>query len=178
VRIPELEVTQDAVFTIVLAEGSAYHRKLIREHGDKYDPATRTMIRLGELIPATHYIAAQQARSLYRHALKRTFAEYRLDAMIWPTMPITTVPLADLNAPRQDSYAETPVGSMCHHTFNANLAGQPALSVPCGITEAGLPFGFQLTGRRFDEAMLFRIAYAYERSHDWHTRKADLIKSL
>ena len=178
VCIPELEITQDAVFTIVLAEGSAYHRKLIREHGDKYDPATRTMIQLGELIPATHYIAAQQARSLYRHALKRTFVEHRLDAMIWPTMPITTVPLADLNAPRQDGYAETPVGSMCHHTFNANLAGQPALSVPCGITEAGLPFGFQLTGRPFDEAMLFRIAYAYERNHDWHTRKADLIKSL
>ncbi len=178
VRIPELEITQDAVFTIVLAEGSAYHRKLIREHGDKYDPATRTMIQLGELIPATHYIAAQQARSLYRHALKRTFVEHRLDAMIWPTMPITTVPLADLNTLRQDGYTETPVGSMCHHTFNANLAGQPALSVPCGITEAGLPFGFQLTGHPFDEAMLFRIAYAYERNHDWYTRKADLIKSL
>ncbi len=178
VSIPELELTQDAVFTIVLAEGSAYHRKLIREHGDKYDPATRTMIQLGELAPATHYIAAQQARSVYRNALKRTFVDHQLDAMIWPTMPITTVPLADLNAPRQDGYDETPVGSMCHHTFNANLAGLPALSVPCGISAAGLPFGFQLTGRPFDEAMLFRIAYAYERNHDWHTRKADLIQSL
>ena len=98
--------------------------------------------------------------------------------MLWPTMPMTTAPLDVLNAPRTDGYPDTPIGSMCHHTFNANLAGLPALSVPCGITEAGLPFGFQLTGRAFDEAMLYRIAQAYEREHDWHLRKAALIEGM
>ena len=174
VSIPELEITQDALFTIVLCEGSSYHRKLIREHGEKYDPATRAIVQLGELVPATHYLAAQQARSLYRNALNRAFADNQLDAMLWPTMPMTTAPLDVLNAPRTDGYPDTPIGSMCHHTFNANLAGLPALSVPCGITEAGLPFGFQLTGRAFDEAMLYRIAQAYERNHDWHLRVADV----
>ncbi len=178
VSIPELEITQDALFTIVLCEGSSYHRKLIREHGDKYDPATRAIVQLGELVPATHYLAAQQARSLYRNSLKRAFADNQLDAVLWPTMPMTTAPLDVLNAPRTDGYPDTPIGSMCHHTFNANLAGLPALSVPCGITEAGLPFGFQLTGRAFDEAMLYRIAQAYERNHDWHLRKAALIEGL
>ncbi len=178
VSIPELAITQDALFTIVLCEGSSYHRKLIREHGDKYDPATRTLIQLGELVPATHYLAAQQARRVYRDAIKRAFADQRLDAMLWPTMPMTTAPLDKLNAPRADGYPDTPVGSMCHHTFNANLAGLPALSVPCGITEAGLPFGFQLTGHAFDEAMVYRIARAYEREHDWHLRKAAVIEGL
>lgn len=178
ISIPELAITQDALFTIVLSEGSSYHRNLIREHGDKYDPATRTLVQLGELVPATHYLAAQQARRLYRDALIRAFAEHRLDATLWPTMPITTAPLDKLNEPREDGYPDTPVGSMCHHTFNANLAGLPALSVPCGITEAGLPFGFQLTGRAFDEAMLYRIARAYEREHDWHLRVAALIAGL
>ncbi len=178
ISIPELAITQDALFTIVLCEGSSYHRKLIREQGDKYDPATRAVVQLGELVPATHYLAAQQARSLYRQALKRSFAENKLDAMLGPTMPIPTAPLDQLNAPRADGYPDTPVGSMCHHTFNANLAGLPALSVPCGITEAGLPFGFQLTGRAFDEAMVYRIAHAYERNHDWHRRKAPLLETL
>ncbi|MCY4019245.1 MAG: amidase [Chloroflexi bacterium] len=175
VSMPELAITQDALFTIVLCEGSSYHRKLIREQADKYDPATRALIQLGELVPATHYLAAQQARRVYRDAIKRAFAGQQLDAMLWPTMPMTTAPLDDLNAPRADGYPDTPVGSMCHHTFNANLAGLPALSVPCGISEAGLPFGFQLTGRAFDEAMVYRIARAYEREHDWHERVAPLL---
>ncbi len=178
ISVPELAITQDALFTIVLCEGSTWHRKLIREQGDKYDPATRAIVQLGELLPATHYLAAQQARSLYREALNRAFREHRLDAMLGPTMPIPTAPLAMLNAPRADGYPDTPVGSMCHHTFNANLAGLPALSVPCGITSAGLPFGFQLTGRAFDEAMVYRIAYAYEREHDWHLRKAAVIEGV
>lgn len=176
--MPELEITQDALFTIVLCEGSSYHRKLIREHSDKYDPATRAIVQLGELVPATHYLAAQQARAVYRDAINRAFADQQLDAMLWPTMPMTTAPLDMLNEPRADGYPDTPVGSMCHHTFNANLAGLPALSVPCGITSAGLPFGFQLTGRAFDEAMVYRIARAYEREHDWHLRKADLLEGV
>ncbi len=176
--MPELEITQDALFTIVLCEGSSYHRKLIREHGDKYDPATRAIVQLGELVPATHYLAAQQARAVYRDAINRAFADQQLDAMLWPTMPMTTAPLNMLNEPRADGYPDTPVGSMCHHTFNANLAGLPALSVPCGITSAGLPFGFQLTGRAFDEAMVYRIAQAYERGHDWHERAAPALDGV
>ena len=178
IKLPELEITQDALFTIVLAECSAYHRKLIREHGDKYDPATRAIVHLAELVPASHYLAAQQARSLYRKAINRAFSEQRLDAMLWPTMPIATAPLDQLYATRADGYPDTPVGSMCHHTFNANLAGLPALTAPAGITSDGLPFGYQLTGRAFDEAMLYRIAYAYEREHDWHLRKAPAIQDL
>ena len=167
ISIPELEITQDALFTIVLCEGATWHRKLIREQGDKYDPATRAVVQLGELVPATQYLAAQQARRLYRQALQGAFREHRLDAMLNPTMPIPTARLDALNAPRADGYDDTPVGSMCHHTFNANLAGWPAMSVPCGITRDGLPFGFQLTGRAFDEATVYRIAYAYERENEW-----------
>lgn len=178
ISLPQLEITQDALFTIVLAEGSAYHRKLIRQHSEKYDPSSRAIIQLGELVPATHYLAAQQARSHYRDAINSAFSEQRLDAMLWPTMPIATAPLDQLYAPRADGYPETPVSSMCHHTFNANLAGLPALSVPCGINSEGLPFGFQLTGRAFDEAMVYRIAFAYEREHDWHLRKTEVIGDL
>ncbi len=178
ISLPELEITQDALFTIVLCEGSTWHRKLIREQGDKYDPATRAVVQLGELVPATQYLAAQQARRLYREALLREFREHKLDAMLNPTMPIPTAPLDMLNAPRADGYDDTPVGSMCHHTFNANLAGLPALSMPCGITSGGLPFGFQLTGRAFDEAMVYRIARAYEREHDWHERKAGALEGV
>jgi aspartyl-tRNA(Asn)/glutamyl-tRNA(Gln) amidotransferase subunit A len=52
-------------------------------------------------------------------------------------------------------------------TVSANLAGLPAISVPCGFTADRLPIGLQLTGRRFDEATLLRVADAYERDTEW-----------
>jgi aspartyl-tRNA(Asn)/glutamyl-tRNA(Gln) amidotransferase subunit A len=55
-------------------------------------------------------------------------------------------------------------------TVSANLAGLPAVSVPCSFSNEGLPIGFQLTGRMFDEATLLRVADAYERVTDWHRR--------
>jgi aspartyl-tRNA(Asn)/glutamyl-tRNA(Gln) amidotransferase subunit A len=59
-------------------------------------------------------------------------------------------------------------------TVSANLAGLPAISVPCGFTATGLPIGLQLTGRRFDEATLLRIGDAYERDFEWSTRQPTL----
>ena len=56
-------------------------------------------------------------------------------------------------------------------TVSANLAGLPAISVPCGFTGSGLPIGLQLTGRRFDEATILRIADAYERDTAWSTKQ-------
>jgi aspartyl-tRNA(Asn)/glutamyl-tRNA(Gln) amidotransferase subunit A len=52
-------------------------------------------------------------------------------------------------------------------TVSANLAGLPAISIPCGFTQGGLPVGLQLTGRLFDEATLVRLADAYERDTTW-----------
>jgi len=52
-------------------------------------------------------------------------------------------------------------------TVSANLAGLPAISIPCGFTRDNLPIGLQLTGRPFDEATLLRVADTYERDTSW-----------
>jgi len=57
-------------------------------------------------------------------------------------------------------------------TISVNLAGIPALSMPCGLTRAGLPIGLQLLGKPFDEATLLRAAYAYEQATEWHKKRA------
>jgi aspartyl-tRNA(Asn)/glutamyl-tRNA(Gln) amidotransferase subunit A len=56
-------------------------------------------------------------------------------------------------------------------TISANLAGVPAISVPCGFSREGLPIGFQLIGRSFEEETLLRAAYAYEQSTQWRAKK-------
>ena len=60
------------------------------------------------------------------------------------------------------------------YTIPANLAGIPAISLPCGFSKTGLPIGMQLMAKAFDEEMLLRIAYAYEQNTEWHTRKPNL----
>jgi aspartyl-tRNA(Asn)/glutamyl-tRNA(Gln) amidotransferase subunit A len=59
-------------------------------------------------------------------------------------------------------------------TVSANLAGLPAMSVPCGFAPCQLPIGLQLTGRMFDEATLLRVADAYERDTEWAKREPPL----
>jgi aspartyl-tRNA(Asn)/glutamyl-tRNA(Gln) amidotransferase subunit A len=56
-------------------------------------------------------------------------------------------------------------------TISANLAGVPAMSIPCGFSSSGLPIGLQLMGNHFNEEMLFRVAYNFEQNTDFHKRK-------
>ena len=171
--LPEFELTPETLFTVMMAEAAAYHRETLREKGDLYDPATRATLMLGELLPATHYVVGLQARERYRSAMQELFKREKLDALISPTMPLPTAPLTDLHTPRKDmDIPETPMISYIHHTFSANLGGQPAISCPAGFTRDNLPIGYQLMGRPFDEATLFRIAHAVESAHDWHTIQA------
>ena len=59
-------------------------------------------------------------------------------------------------------------------TWPANVTGLPALTIPCGFSDQGLPIGVQLMGRPFDEAGLYRLARAYESRHDWTSRRPPL----
>ena len=63
------------------------------------------------------------------------------------------------------------LGSINHCTWPINYLGLPGLSVPAGFSMNGLPIGFQLVGRPFDEATMFRIAASYERETGWPDRK-------
>jgi aspartyl-tRNA(Asn)/glutamyl-tRNA(Gln) amidotransferase subunit A len=59
-------------------------------------------------------------------------------------------------------------------TISLNLAGVPGLSIPCGFTSENLPIGLQIIAKHFDEASIFKIAYAYEHSTGWYKRKPNL----
>jgi aspartyl-tRNA(Asn)/glutamyl-tRNA(Gln) amidotransferase subunit A len=171
VRFPEFEHMTTIGMTIMLSEGSTYHRHLLRERGVEIDHLTRQQMEIGEMIPATHYLTAQRARRVLRDAMAQLYRTHRLDAMLWPSTPLASVPYQSVNESRDDYPDETPSQSFDHNSFDVNVTGQPAMSVPCGFTSEHLPIGFQLAGRPFEEVTLFRIARAYEREHDWHTRQ-------
>lgn len=176
VRLPEIDLMSPAALTILLPEASSCHHRLLTEHAEDLDPATRVMLELGALVPADHYVTAQRARTILRAAMKNLFCAHRLDALLTPTLPTTTMSMAQAMA--SDDTGEAPLSSAIHFMIPANLTGQPAITVPCGFSAAGLPIGVQLMGRPFAESTLFRLARAYEREHDWGTRQPPSISRV
>ena len=106
-----------------------------------------------------YYLKAQQVRTLLKRDYEHVFE--RVDVVAMPTSPTPAFKLGEKTDDPLQMYL-TDI-----FTVSANLAGLPALSMPCGMTTDGLPVGLQLTGRMFDEATLLRIADAYERLTPW-----------
>jgi aspartyl-tRNA(Asn)/glutamyl-tRNA(Gln) amidotransferase subunit A len=177
VTIPELEWSTTVGNVATEVDISTWHRRLLRTKLNDYHPGTRLMLELGELIPATHYVLVQQVRTRIQSAVRRAFNEHRLDSLIGPTIPVTAPRLDQLSVDLVDEGAEGSLSSLVHHEYPANVTGLPALSVPCGFSEAGLQIGFQLIGRPLQEATLLQIGHAYEAVTPWHTRKPDLNRS-
>jgi aspartyl-tRNA(Asn)/glutamyl-tRNA(Gln) amidotransferase subunit A len=133
-----------------------------REQG--FGPEVKRRIMLGTYVLSAgyyeaYYLKAQQVRTLILRDYDQAFAQ--VDAVAMPTSPTPAFRLGErLADPLQMYLADV-------FTVSANLAGLPAISVPCGFTQTGLPIGLQLTGRRFDESTLLRIGDAYERDTTW-----------
>ena len=106
-----------------------------------------------------YYLKAQQVRTLIRRDYDTAFE--RVDAVAMPTTPTPAFGLGK----RSDDPLRLYLGDV--FTASANLTGLPAISLPCGRDESGLPVGLQLTGRAFDEETLLRIGAAYERDAPW-----------
>jgi aspartyl-tRNA(Asn)/glutamyl-tRNA(Gln) amidotransferase subunit A len=106
-----------------------------------------------------YYLKAQQVRTLIRRDYEEAFA--RVDVVAMPTSPTPAFRIGERVSDPLQMY----LGDV--FTVSANLAGLPAISVPCGFTAAGLPIGMQLTGRPFDEGTILRISDAYERDTNW-----------
>ena len=114
-----------------------------------------------------YYLKAQQVRTLILRDYDRAFAD--VDVVAMPTSPMPAVRIGERVSDPVQMYL------MDVFTVSANLAGLPAISVPCGFTDARLPIGLQLTGRRFDEATLLRVADAYERDTEWSTQPPPIL---
>ena len=170
VRLPELGVAVAIGMPILLADTSEWHRRFLRMRGERYVPQTRVMLELGELVLGAQYVTAQRARAMLRDRVRTAFAMHRLDALIGPTLPATTMPVEQLSVDLAGD-GETALSAFLQHCFMGNVLGIPALSFPCGFSPAGLPIGFQAYGRPFEESTLFRIAHTYQQVTDWHTRR-------
>lgn len=111
-----------------------------------------------------YYLKAQKVRTLIRREFEELFATY--DCIVGPTAPTPAYGIGEKMDPVTAYLAD-------YCTIPANLAGLPAISVPCGLAD-GLPVGLQIIGKAFDDATVLRVAHAYEQHTDYHRQRPAL----
>jgi aspartyl-tRNA(Asn)/glutamyl-tRNA(Gln) amidotransferase subunit A len=112
-----------------------------------------------------YYGRAQRVRTLVKRDFDAVFAQ--VDVIAAPTTPNVAFKMGEKADPLQMYLNDV-------FTVPASLAGIPAVSVPCGFSQSGLPIGLQLIGKAFNEPVLLRVAHAYQSATGWHRRRPDL----
>ena len=113
-----------------------------------------------------YYLKAQKVRTLVKNDFDRIYKDY--DVILAPTSPNTAFGIGE----QTDDPYTMKLADIC--TIPANLAGVPAMSLPCGFGDNGMPIGLQLMAKALDEETLIKAAYAFEQATDFHKKKADL----
>jgi aspartyl-tRNA(Asn)/glutamyl-tRNA(Gln) amidotransferase subunit A len=171
VEIPMADMISAIEFGLCMPEASAYHRTMIRERAELYEPDVRTFLEAGMMIPAVDYIAALRQRTLMQAAWRTMFEANGLDALIGPAVAAVAMRRDQPTITWPDGTEETASSVYVRLSAPANVTGTPSVSVPCGFGKGGLPVALQVMGRPFGEARILRIARAYERTADWSTKK-------
>jgi aspartyl-tRNA(Asn)/glutamyl-tRNA(Gln) amidotransferase subunit A len=150
VRVPDIEALNLASFVILLSEASAAYAPYLDRRGD-FGADVLALLDQGRLIPATSYVNAQRVRKMLVDDFRALFA--RIDVLYTPTTP---------TPPARIGQMEVEIDGAMHNVRlvatrfarGINLLGFPAISMPCGFTNSGLPIGLQLIGRPFEDEML------------------------
>ncbi|HKC92575.1 MAG TPA: amidase family protein, partial [Nitrospira sp.] len=140
----------------------------MKTRAEGFGPEVKRRIMLGTYALSSgyydaYYGKAQAVRTLIRQDFDAAFNE--VDLIVTPVTPTPAFKLGEKSENPLQMYLSD------IYTISVNLAGLPAISVPCGFSKGGLPIGLQLIGRAFEEETLLRAAHAYEQSTQWHLRK-------
>jgi Asp-tRNA(Asn)/Glu-tRNA(Gln) amidotransferase A subunit family amidase len=157
---------EDAGNIVMSVEGAASFRELIRSGrvSELADPLGQINGYLNEQYSATDYLQALKVREILQNKMDALFGSF--DVLVNATQPIAATPLStnletDLTFP-------DPLGGI------GNLCGLPALSVPCGFTEKGLPVGLQFVAKAGDDIAVIQAARTYQQRTDWHKKHPKL----
>ena len=172
VPVPDMQRITDLSNVIFTCEAAAIHEPWLRVRPDDYQAQVRRRYEPGLRLPATQYLQARNARApLLREFTDAVFA--RAEVLHTPAIPFPVPTRAETDVAAGDGMADM-ISGLTRCTRATNYLGIPALAVPCGFTENGLPAAFQLMGPPFSEATLFHLGHAYQDATDWHTRAPTL----
>jgi aspartyl-tRNA(Asn)/glutamyl-tRNA(Gln) amidotransferase subunit A len=157
-------------FNVLWFSGAA---KVLESYGDavddRVDPGFRRAADAGSWYSVSDFLEATAVRAELGRLMGEFHRQY--DVLVSPTLPIPAFPTGQ-DVP--DGWPSPDWTSWTPYTYPFNLTQQPALSVPCGFTVAGLPVGLQVVGPRHSDALVLRVGQAYQDATDWHLRTPTL----
>ncbi|HEU4685108.1 MAG TPA: Asp-tRNA(Asn)/Glu-tRNA(Gln) amidotransferase subunit GatA [Nitrospira sp.] len=143
----------------------------VKTRQEGFGPEVKRRVMLGTYALSSgyyeaYYAKAQAVRTLICQDFSEAFKD--VDLIVTPVTPTPAFKLGEKSEDPLQMYLSD------IFTISVNLAGLPAISIPCGFSRAGLPIGLQIIGRAFEEGTVLRAAHAYEQSTQWHLKKANV----
>jgi aspartyl-tRNA(Asn)/glutamyl-tRNA(Gln) amidotransferase subunit A len=154
----------------VNAEGQVHHAPFFGPRPEAYSEELRAVLTT-QLPDALGLTEAYRASYDTKEAMRRVFES--VDLLVSATT-LRTASVIGEDSVDVDGHALNPGAAFAGNTMPFNIAGVPAISLPCGFDHDGLPIGLQLAGGPFQEATVLRAARAYEAATDWHRRSPGL----
>ena len=170
VQIPLYGASASLSGILLAVEPALNHRDWVRERLQEYGHDDRILLLTGSVLPAHYYYKAQRLRSLLREQVLAAFDQF--DVLVMPTAGSAAQPVED-DPPVTSKATASRLPFLFTRLFN--LASCPAMSVPCGFDDRGLPVGLQIGGRPGSEETLLRVGHAYEQATDWHTKRPSAV---
>jgi aspartyl-tRNA(Asn)/glutamyl-tRNA(Gln) amidotransferase subunit A len=166
IKLPEYPYSEVATTLIASEMGAAFEGLVIS--GQVWEltaPEDRPGAHAAQFIPARDYINAQRIRKRAQRDLDQLLA--RFDAIVTPSLSTVARPLEKESAEYNKGFTTGDISGA------GNVAGLPAITVPNGFGERGLPTGLQFIGRAWNEGRLLALGRLYQQRTDWHTRRPD-----
>jgi len=172
--LPVMDAVSGYGGIISRVEAATIHGEWMRHRSQDYAQHLSGRMYPGYAIPGPYYVESLSRRGpVLREFARDVFAQ--VDVLATPTIRTELPTLAETDIDNGPPGTEVTFLAVSANTRPFNYLGLPAISIPCGFDDNGLPIGLQLAGRPFAEARLMCIADAYQRDTDWHSRRPPLI---
>ena len=167
ISIPSLACAAEVNSNIILPETTARHAPWLETRSEDYGADVLTLLQRGRAL-SPHYIRATRERQRLRFDLEGALST-QVDLLMTPGSP-DVAPKIGHDTVQLDELQVDVMAAMVHFLGPFSLTGLPALTVPAGFNDQGLPVGIQLIGRALDEATVLQVGDAYERATQWGSR--------
>ncbi len=155
---------------IIVAEAHTLNKKWLEEHFDRLDPIVAHRMIKGKAVETSEYLQNNLAWKNLR--VKALESLKNVDALLVPAAAIPALPTAEIDADAE-TYSERNL-TYLRNTAIGNILNMSGLSVPCGFTKQGLPIGLMIYANPFQENVVLRAGYAFQKVTDWHQHMPDL----
>jgi amidase len=167
VTLPDLDEATTQWLAQCGVEAALAHEATFPERRGEYGAEFAALLDLGRGLSGLELSRMQITRARVTGELERLLAS--IDLLLLPAMGVAAPSLAAMKARTPQTIA-----SRLRYTAPLDMSGHPTLTLPGGMTAAGVPVGFQIVGRSFDEAAILAAGHAFQQATDWHTRRPPL----